>query len=112
MRVSYILAIGLVCGLAVPGAAQTPPSPPGAAAKSGKAWTPPKVPWGDPDISGNFTNIDEVATPLERPDQLAGRRLEDIKGKELAELRYKAQFALNLLPAWVCREEGRSAGIR
>jgi hypothetical protein len=94
MRVSRVLAIGLVCGLAVPGAAQTPPSPPKPAAKSGKEWTPPRVPWGDPDISGNFTNIDEVATPLERPDQLAGRRLEDIKGKELAELRYQAQFAL------------------
>ena len=52
-----------------------------AAPKSGKEWVAPKVAWGDPDISGNFTNIDEVATPLERPAQLAGRRLEDITGR-------------------------------
>jgi hypothetical protein len=94
VRTSYVLTIGLMCGLALPVAARAQTSPSTPVAKSGKGWTPPKTSWGDPDISGNFTNIDEVATPLERPDQLAGRRLEDISGKELADLRYKAQFAL------------------
>jgi hypothetical protein len=94
VRASHVLTIGLVCGLALPVVARAQPSRPKPAAKSGNEWTPPKAPWGDPDISGNFTNIDEVATPLERPAEFAGRRLADIKGKELAELRYKAQFAL------------------
>ena len=51
------------------------------------SWTPPKTPWGDPDIQGNLTNIWEVNTPLERPDQFAGRKLEDIKGEELAKIK-------------------------
>ncbi len=99
VSVSHIVAMGFVCGLALPAIAQTPPAPPRMAvtsgnARSGKEWSAPKTPWGDPDISGNFTNIDEVATPLERPAEFAGRRLEDVTGKELAEVRYKLQFAL------------------
>ena len=68
-----------------PGAAQTAPrsSP---AAKAAE-WAPRRTPWGDPDLQGTFSNGDEYTTPLERPDQLAGRRLEDIKGQELADLR-------------------------
>jgi hypothetical protein len=50
-------------------------------------WTPPRTPWGDPDLQGNYTNTYEQGTPLERPDQFAGRKLEDIKGEELAKLR-------------------------
>ncbi|PWT84777.1 MAG: hypothetical protein C5B57_04235 [Blastocatellia bacterium] len=46
-----------------------------------------RTPWGDPDLQGTFANGDEYATPLERPDQFAGRRREDIKGEELAEIR-------------------------
>jgi hypothetical protein len=34
-----------------------------------------------------FSNGDEYTTPLERPDRLAGRKLEDIKGQELATIR-------------------------
>ena len=43
-----------------------------------KKWTPPRTPWGDPDLQGWFSNRNEDATPLERPDQIqrpeAGRR--------------------------------------
>ena len=63
-----------------------------ASSASAKAsWTPPKTPWGDPDLQGNLSNIYEVNTPLERPDEFQGRRLEDIKGEELAALRRKLQ---------------------
>jgi hypothetical protein len=44
----------------------------------------PRTPWGDPDLQGNYTNKYEQSTPLERPDEFAGRRLEDIAGSELA----------------------------
>jgi hypothetical protein len=69
-----ILAAGMVCLLP----AQT-------------KWTPPKTPWGDPDLQGSFTNLQEDGTPLERPDQFAGRKLEDIKGEELAAIKRDVQ---------------------
>jgi len=47
-------------------------------------YRPPRTPWGDPDLQGNYTNKYEQSTPLERPDEFAGRRLEDITGAELA----------------------------
>jgi hypothetical protein len=55
------------------------------AARVQKNWTPPTTPWGDPDISGVFTTKDEANTPFERPDEWAGRRIDDIKPAELAE---------------------------
>lgn len=41
--------------------------------QSAAGWVPPRTAWGDPDISGTFTNRDEQGIPLERPDPLAGR---------------------------------------
>ena len=43
----------------------------------------PRTPWGDPDLQGTYTNTYEDGTPLERPDQFAGRKLTDITGDEL-----------------------------
>src|SRR4029450_12198186 len=51
----------------------------------------PRTPWGDPDIQGTYTNTYENGTPFERPNELAGRKLEDIKGEELVALRKKIQ---------------------
>ena len=66
---------------------------------SGKKWTTPRTPWGDPDLRGIFANGDEYTTPLERPDQFAGRRLEDIKGQELASVRRaQLQAVVDALP--------------
>jgi hypothetical protein len=53
--------------------------------------TAPRTPWGDPDLQGTYTNTYENGTPLERPDQFAGRKLEDVKGEELASLRREIQ---------------------
>jgi hypothetical protein len=55
----------------------------GAAAK----YTPPMTPWGEPDIQGTYSNKDEVGTPMERPPELAGKRIEDFGEKEMAALR-------------------------
>jgi hypothetical protein len=49
-------------------------------------WSPPRTSWGDPLIEGSYTNKDEYGTPLERPDELAGRRLEDFGPAEMVEL--------------------------
>ena len=43
-----------------------------AAAAASKNWTPPRTPWGDPDIQGYYFNHSGY-TPLERPKELAGK---------------------------------------
>src|SRR4051812_47873090 len=46
--------------------------------KAVRTYTPGRTPWGDPDISGVYTNNDESLTPFERPAEFDGRRLDDI----------------------------------
>ena len=53
--------------------------------------SPPRTPWGDPDIQGNYTNLWEVGTPFERPEQFAGRRIEDVTRDELLKMRLAIQ---------------------
>ena len=43
-----------------------------AAAAARAAWTPPRTPWGDPDLQGYYFNHSGY-TPLERPRELAGK---------------------------------------
>jgi len=50
-------------------------------------WTPPRTPWGDPDLQGTYANNNEYATPLERPAEFDGRRASDLTPAEIAELR-------------------------
>jgi len=50
-------------------------------------WTPPRTPWGDPDLQGTYANNNEYATPLERPAEFDGRRASDLTSAEIAELR-------------------------
>jgi len=47
-----------------------------------------RTPWGDPDLQGNYTNLYENGTPLERPKELAGR--ESLTDEEVAALKKKA----------------------
>src|SRR5256885_1839122 len=47
------------------------------------AYKVPKTAWGDPDISGVYSNDDETGTPLERPAQFDGKRQEDFTPAEL-----------------------------
>ena len=51
-----------------------------------KNWKPARTAWGDPDVSGVYTNSDESGIPFERPAEFEGRRLEDITPAELAKL--------------------------
>ena len=50
-------------------------------------WTPPRTPWGDPDLQGTYANNNEYATPLERPAEFDGRRASDLTPAEIAQLR-------------------------
>jgi feruloyl esterase len=61
------------------------------AAPQNAAWTPPKTPWGDPDLQGNYTNKYEYGTPFERPQEFDGRKIEDVTSKELSDALKKRQ---------------------
>jgi hypothetical protein len=52
----------------------------------GQTWTPPRTPWGDPDLQGNYSNKYEQGTPFERPAEFEGRTIDQVKGDELAQL--------------------------
>jgi hypothetical protein len=53
-------------------------------------WSPPRTSWGDPDLRGTYTNDNEYAMPLERPDEYAGKRASDLTPAELTEIRRHA----------------------
>jgi hypothetical protein len=58
-----------------------------------KGWRPTRTVWGDPDIEGVDTNIDESGIPFERTSQFDGRPLESITSAELARLREERRDA-------------------
>jgi hypothetical protein len=57
-----------------------------ASAQGPRPYSPPRTPWGDPDLQGAYTNSDESLIPMERPETLAGRTLDSITPGELARL--------------------------
>jgi hypothetical protein len=75
--VAGLVAVAWMRPIAVKGqtatAGKTTPAP---QTKSvAKPWTPPRTPWGDPDLQGVYTRMHfvEGAVPFERPPELAGR---------------------------------------
>jgi len=58
----------------------------GAAALGAQTFSPPKTPWGHPDLQGIYSNDDETGTPMERPAQFAGKSLADITPEELQKI--------------------------
>jgi hypothetical protein len=55
----------------------------GGQVKKAGIYRTPRTSWGDPDLQGNYTNLYEAGTPLERPDEFAGRKLSEVTGAEL-----------------------------
>jgi len=90
-RVTGTLAIAVLSLLAVPVEGQNPAPKPAAATKpsanASKAWTPPKTPWGDPDLQGIYTSDDYIGLGLNRAAQY-GTRLyftdEEMKARDAA----------------------------
>ena len=76
-------AIAAVCASVSIGA-----QAPGATAKkaSARPYVAPKTPWGDPDLSGVYTNKDENGIPMEKPSQFEGKTLDDVDDSEFAEV--------------------------
>src|SRR3954447_7988204 len=81
-------AVAVMCLMSAAARAQTASGPAAPASKKApaKAWTAPKTGWGDPDLSGVYTNNDESLIPFERPAEFAGRKLEDVTRAELEKL--------------------------
>ena len=46
----------------------------GAVALGAQTFSPPKTPWGHPDLQGIYSNDDETGTPMERPASSRARR--------------------------------------
>jgi len=87
-----VVAVAVVAVASVSLVAQTPAGSASAARPAAKkAYAPPKTPWGDPDLQGNYTNKYEQGTPFERPAEFEGKRVDDIQGKELEEVIQKRQ---------------------
>jgi hypothetical protein len=59
--------MGTRCGVAVGVALLT------ASLAAQKAYTPPKTPWGEPDLRGTFTSDNFIGVPFERPPQYGDR---------------------------------------
>jgi hypothetical protein len=45
-----------------------------------------RTPWGDPDLQGVYTNINEQRVPMDRPDRFAGRPRDSITIEELEQI--------------------------
>jgi hypothetical protein len=79
------LAVALsVCLMATGVAGQTRP-----ATATEKTWSPPRTPWGDPDLQGIWPSTDMVGVPFERPAELAGKT--EVSEKEFAEREAQAK---------------------
>ena len=51
-----------------------------------QTFSPPKTPWGHPDLQGIYSNDDETGTPMERPAQFEGKTLADITPEDLQKI--------------------------
>jgi hypothetical protein len=87
-----VVAAVIAAAMASPQAQQSAQARQAAALKPVAGWiktssyVPPKTPWGDPDIQGGYSNVNENGIPFEKPGNLANRQVEEIDDSELAEL--------------------------
>jgi len=63
----HLLVLALMC-MTAPVLAQAPKPAPAT-----KQWTPPKTPWGDPDLQGIYTSDDYIGVGLQRNPQYGDR---------------------------------------
>jgi hypothetical protein len=76
----------MALGLATTMSAQTTPSAPNSTPAVKSANVVPRTPWGDPDLQGTYSNSNESGIPMQRPPELAGKRLDEVTPAELAKL--------------------------
>jgi hypothetical protein len=59
------------------------------AAQAPTRYKTPRTPWGDPDLQGNYTNLSEAGTPMERPAEYVGKNMNEFSREELTEIKKK-----------------------
>ena len=85
-----VVAIFLAVAVAFPQAQQA--RQPAAALKHVTGWiktstyVPAKTPWGDPDLQGGYSNVNENGLPFEKPGNLSNQVGGEVDDSELAEL--------------------------
>src|SRR5688572_23176377 len=77
--------------LAAQGGLSWLPGTGGAGAGDGEDWTPPRTPWGDPDLQGIYNY--GTSTPLQRPEQVAGKEV--MSDEEAAKLQADIAYRLD-----------------
>jgi hypothetical protein len=80
-------AIAVAAALSITAGAQAPSSTTAGAAAA-KAFSTPRTPWGDPDISGTWSSDDLRSVPLQRPAEFGQRA-------ELSDEEYAKRLAAN-----------------
>jgi hypothetical protein len=85
------MALGATIAVVVSTSSSVATQAPPASSARPKAWTAPRTPWGDPDLQGTFTNKYEQSTPMERPKEFEGRRVQDVTGEELTRVLQERQ---------------------
>ena len=65
--------IGVVCLASAPVVAQTTTAAARGSA-SADPWSPPRTPWGDPDLQGIWPSANIAGTPFERPQEFGDRK--------------------------------------
>jgi hypothetical protein len=81
-RASILLIVAVLAALAQKGPEKQNPK----AAGTANNWTPPRTPWGDPDLQGVWNN--STITELERPKELSGKQV--LTDADIAALEQKA----------------------
>jgi hypothetical protein len=79
----FVAIAAATLGLSLAAPAQTTAGKAAPAGKSGKQYTPPKTPWGDPDLQGNWPA--QFNIPMQRPDSLKDKEV--LSDEEFAKAR-------------------------
>src|SRR6516165_11146589 len=89
-----LLTVVALASLGALVAGQRTPSPAGGVTKTTalRNWTPPRTPWGDPDMQGQWNS--QTSTPLERPltGPLAGKETVSDEEAETLETKHLGSF--------------------
>ena len=87
LGVIVVVAAVVAAMAASPEAGQSgSPAAQSARAATAKPYVPPRTPWGDPDLQGGWTNVNENGIPMEKPNGLGDKSLDDVEDGELADL--------------------------
>ena len=108
--VTWLGVLTLTSFVVAPTAAQAPKAPAKAPAAAAR-WTPPRTPWGHPDLQGAWTSDSARGIPTQRPEQFAGRAV--LTDQEFAEREKRdAQTIENALKASGAQTGGRDGAWR